>query len=112
MESKVHYPEDEYAFKFKNYLCEDKGGLCGNSCDSRCTISFPKGDPEKARSEQAACRCDPEGLVWDGVDVGPMEGDCNGCDEPWEGTCQESWKWYDPETKSYTCTKVANSFID
>ena len=62
-DSTVHYPEDEYQFKFnKRWTCENKGGLCGNSCDSRCAYSFPLGDPLKYRSEQAACRCNPEGF--------------------------------------------------
>ena len=69
-DSSVHYPEDEFQFKFnKRWTCENKGGLCGNSCDSRCTYSYPKGDSMKFSSEHAICRCDPEGLEWSGIDV-------------------------------------------
>jgi hypothetical protein len=86
--SKVFYPEDENKFTFeKKWTCENKGGLCGNSCDSRCAMSYPINDPLKTLSDQAACRCDPKGHEFDGVDVPSWTGWCRNCKEDWEGTC-------------------------
>ena len=58
-------------------------GLCGNKCDSRCAMSWPIGDTQKLRSEDAACRCDPEGYEWDGIDVDGSLGNCNDCNKKW-----------------------------
>merc|ERR1712013_629938 len=66
----------------KNGVCGYKGRHCADSCDDRCSWSWPKADPLKWNSSDATCRCNPKGYTY-GKNNNPNlnAGKCDGCQD-------------------------------
>ena len=75
-----------------------KASLCDDSCTGTdddevgCSWSYPSDDPLGKKSDDAACRCNPEKYRW-GTHVKDAAKKCNGeCSEGVD--CKNSWPYY------------------